>query len=112
MSDPTHSNASGATREARSSYRVVLEPSPKQIRVVFNGETLASSERALLVCETGHEPVYYFPRDDVRMELLERTHHRTRCPTNSKLKLNLTGCTDFHDCLYQYLGTYLSGNSR
>ncbi len=80
MSDPTHSNASGATREARSSYRVVLEPSPKQIRVVFNGETLARSERALLVCETGHEPVYYFPRNDVRMDLLEKTNHRTRCP--------------------------------
>jgi uncharacterized protein (DUF427 family) len=33
-----------------------------------------------LLLETGHSPVYYFPREDVRMDLLERTDHHTRCP--------------------------------
>jgi uncharacterized protein (DUF427 family) len=32
------------------------------------------------VFETGHHPVYYFPRDDVRTDLMEPTNHRTHCP--------------------------------
>jgi len=30
--------------------------------------------------ETGHQPVYYFPPADVRMDLLEPSDRRTRCP--------------------------------
>jgi hypothetical protein len=30
--------------------------------------------------ETGYRPVNYFSRPDVRMDLLERTAHRTHCP--------------------------------
>ncbi len=61
-------------------YRVDLEPGPRRVRVVFNGETIADSGKALIVRETAHEPIYYFPRDDVRLELLERTEHHTFCP--------------------------------
>jgi uncharacterized protein (DUF427 family) len=34
----------------------------------------------LTVCETKHEPVVYFPREDVRFEALERTDHKSFCP--------------------------------
>lgn len=55
-------------------------PSPKRIRAVFGGETVADSLDAVLVLEKGHSPVYYFPREDVRRDMLERSDHRTRCP--------------------------------
>jgi len=61
-------------------HRVDIEPSPRRVRVVFNDETIADSTRMKLVFETRHIPVYYFPRDDVRMDLLSATDHSSHCP--------------------------------
>jgi uncharacterized protein (DUF427 family) len=61
-------------------YRVDLEPGVQRVRVSWNGKLLADSERTLLVRETKHDPVTYFPREDVRMDLLERTDQQTFCP--------------------------------
>jgi uncharacterized protein (DUF427 family) len=47
---------------------------------MFGGETVADSRRVKLLHESGHLPVYYFPKEDVRMELLEESDHTTRCP--------------------------------
>ena len=63
-----------------SAYRVVVEPCGKRLRVVFAGETIADSRDALVLHETRLPPVTYFPRKDVRMELLQRTDHHTHCP--------------------------------
>jgi uncharacterized protein (DUF427 family) len=41
---------------------------------------VADSSRTLYLFETAHLPVYYFPRDDVRFDLLESAGHRTHCP--------------------------------
>jgi uncharacterized protein (DUF427 family) len=57
-----------------------LEPTPKRIRAVVGGETVAESTRALLLSETNLQPVYYFPPADVRRELLEPSDRHTRCP--------------------------------
>lgn len=61
-------------------YRVDLDPSTARVRVSFAGEVIAESERTLMVRETKHPPVVYFPRDDVRFDLLEATSHVTFCP--------------------------------
>ncbi len=61
-------------------YRVNLDPSTARVRVSFAGEMIAESERTLMVRETKHTPVVYFPRDDVRFDLLEATSHVTFCP--------------------------------
>ena len=47
-----------------------LEPTPRRIRVVVAGVTLADTHRALRLLETSHPPTYYLPPDDVRMDLL------------------------------------------
>lgn len=57
-----------------------LEPTPKRIRVNLSGETVADSRRAFLLHESGLQPVYYFPPDDVRSDLLEPTDRHTQCP--------------------------------
>ena len=57
-----------------------VEPSPRWVRVKFNGEIIADSKRAVLLRETGHLPVYYFPPEDVRQDVLEPTDQHTRCP--------------------------------
>ena len=61
-------------------YRVNLEAISERIRVTIDGETIADSSRAVTVLETEHDPVVYFPREDVRFDLLEATDHTTFCP--------------------------------
>ena len=61
-------------------HRVEVEPTPRRVRVVFNGETIADSRRAVLLRESNLLPVYYFPPEDVRSDLLAPTEQHTRCP--------------------------------
>jgi uncharacterized protein (DUF427 family) len=57
-----------------------VEPTPKRIRAQVAGETIADSRKALILSESGLQPVYYFPREDVRRELFEPTERHTKCP--------------------------------
>ncbi len=71
-------------------FNVAIEPStgsvlfwnpvPQRIRGVFAGETVVDSERAHLLHESGHIPVYYFPEEDVRGDLLDSSGTHTHCP--------------------------------
>ena len=65
---------------ASSAPRIALSPSPRRVRVTLAGEVVADSTSALLLRERSHVPVHYFPRTDVRMDLLTRTAHTTHCP--------------------------------
>ncbi len=56
--------------------RPELDPSPRRVRVVFGGETIADSKQVLLVREPRRTPIYVFPRDDVRLDLLAPSPHR------------------------------------
>lgn len=68
------------SRERDPNHSVEVEPSPRWVRVDFNGETIADSTGVLLLRETNHLPVYYFPPQDVRMDLLTPTDNHTHCP--------------------------------
>jgi uncharacterized protein (DUF427 family) len=49
------------------------EDSGRRVRALFGGETIADSKRVMRLQEAGRLPVYYFPMDDVRMDLMEAT---------------------------------------
>ncbi len=66
-----------AVPEQRALY---VEPTPKRIRVIVAGETVADSTRAKIMSESGLQPVYYFPPQDVRTDLLEPSERHTGCP--------------------------------
>jgi uncharacterized protein (DUF427 family) len=57
-----------------------LEPTPKRVRVQLGGETIADSRRAMMLHESGLQPIYYFPPKDVRMDVLEEGDRHTHCP--------------------------------
>lgn len=59
---------------------IYFEDSPRRIRARFGGETIVDSRHPKLLHEQAHLPVYYFPQDEVRMDLLEPTDHSSRCP--------------------------------
>jgi uncharacterized protein (DUF427 family) len=44
------------------------------------GETIADSRRALMLHESGLQPIYYFPPEDVRSDVLEPSDRHTHCP--------------------------------
>jgi uncharacterized protein (DUF427 family) len=60
--------------------RVDVVPSSRHVRIVVNGETIAETRRPFVLFETTLPPRYYIPREDVRMDRLEPTDLKTRCP--------------------------------
>jgi len=56
------------------------EDSRRRVRVVFANVTVADSKRVMLLHEFGRLPVFYFPVEDVRMDLMEASEHRTHSP--------------------------------
>lgn len=66
-------------RRAESGPLEFLYPGMR-VRAVFAGTAIADSRHTLLLLERSHRPVYYFPMDDVRMDLLKATTKRTHCP--------------------------------
>ena len=74
---PLSPKPAGEFNRARTLY---LEPTPKRIRVIVAGETVADSRRAMLLQESGLQPVYYFPPEDVRTDLFDGTDKHTHCP--------------------------------
>ncbi|HVO91298.1 MAG TPA: DUF427 domain-containing protein, partial [Terriglobales bacterium] len=57
-----------------------VSESPRHVRVFFGGEMIADSKRAKLVRESDVLPAYYFPKEDVRTDLLTPSAHTSRCP--------------------------------
>src|SRR5262245_34514359 len=57
-----------------------FEKYPRRIRAVFGSQTVVDSKRVKLLHETGHLPVFYFPKADVRLDLLERSLRTSHCP--------------------------------
>ncbi len=61
-------------------YEISAEVVERNVSIEYDGVTIADSDNAVLYRESRLPPVYYFPRSDVRMDLLRRTRHRTHCP--------------------------------
>ena len=59
---------------------IEIEPTEGTWTVRTPDGILVESRRALSLVEDGHDPVIYFPRDDVAMALLEPSDTTTRCP--------------------------------
>jgi uncharacterized protein (DUF427 family) len=61
-------------------HRVSTEQGDAHVVVRHDGTVLADSRSPVLLHETGLPVRYYLPREDVRLELLEPSATRTRCP--------------------------------
>jgi uncharacterized protein (DUF427 family) len=63
-----------------SGHQITITPSGRHVEVTLGGQTLASSDRAVVLTETGLPDRYYLPREDVRTELLRPTSTTSTCP--------------------------------
>lgn len=57
-----------------------LEPSARRIRVLVDEQVVVDSRAPLVLHEHAHLPMYYFPPEHVRTELLEPSDHVTKSP--------------------------------
>jgi uncharacterized protein (DUF427 family) len=65
---------------ARDPYsRIDVRDTSRQVRVSLDGEVLAETSRGKVLYEAGLPPRWYFPEEDVRMELLEPSDKQTTC---------------------------------
>lgn len=46
----------------------------------MGGETVAVTDRPVILAESGMQPRYYVPREDVRLDLLRATDTASSCP--------------------------------
>ena len=56
----------------KDTKKIGFEMSPKRVRVMFRGQIIADSNKVRLLLPGG-PPYYYFPKEDVRMEMLQPT---------------------------------------
>ena len=61
-------------------HHITTEKVDGVVSARWEGEVIAESRDALQLREAGLAPVLYFPMEDVRMDLLSPTEHRTHCP--------------------------------
>jgi uncharacterized protein (DUF427 family) len=61
-------------------WPVRIEPNHRRVRVLVDGVVVADTIRSMYLFETGHLPVYYLPKEDIRFDLLEHTDRATHCP--------------------------------
>jgi uncharacterized protein (DUF427 family) len=86
-------------------YVVFTMPSPKRLRVKVADIVVADTVNALVMQESDHLPVYYFPIEDVREEFLMLSSTKTESPfkgSATHYSLN-TGITLVEDAGWRYL---------
>ncbi|WAM54612.1 DUF427 domain-containing protein [Vreelandella venusta] len=60
--------------------RIELHPISQRVQAQVDGTLLADSTNTLKLRERGEPPRHYFPREDVRMDLLSVSETTTYCP--------------------------------
>lgn len=70
---PMEDRVIGRDNLVYAEHPIRFEPTPRWLRVYLGGVAIADSQRAMLLIEHHRMPVYYFPVEDVRMDLLEPT---------------------------------------
>lgn len=77
----------------------------KKVEVVKDGAIIARTDKALLLYEDGHNPVYYIPKKEIPEDFLQPTDRKTTCPYKGKASYYdlKTGKETSRDSVWQYL---------
>ncbi|MFU8817942.1 MAG: DUF427 domain-containing protein [Pseudomonadales bacterium] len=89
-------------------HRVVAAQPPRHVRVLVNDTVIADSRAAILVEESRHDPVWYFPPNDVVEQSLQPSDRSSYCPFKghaSYWSIVTPGAT-LDDAVWAYLTPY------
>ena len=60
-----------------------IDPHRRKLTIKYKNEIVAVSEKALLLKEVGksvYDPVFYFPKEDVKVDLINENDRSSFCP--------------------------------
>jgi uncharacterized protein (DUF427 family) len=85
-------------------YVVFTQPCPKWLRVEVGDTVVADSRKALILWETEHQLLYYFPLADIRMDLMRPSATRTRSPFTGEARYHtlVLGDRVIEDVMWQH----------
>lgn len=83
---------------------LLLDDCAKRVRVFFAGQCVADSTGVRLMHERDHLPVYYFPLQDIRDDLLVPSERTSYCPRKGTARYWSVGIGDrrAEDALWNY----------
>lgn len=61
-------------------HPIAVKPAQQRVTVKLDDRTIADTRDAIVLSESDYPVVYYIPRADVDMSLLERSTHTSYCP--------------------------------
>ena len=82
--------------------RVKTEVASKRVRVMLGGEIVADTTSPLLVWEIPYYPTYYFPKADVKTDLLVATGETKRSPSRGEATLYTVKVNGSEGAAYEY----------
>lgn len=86
-------------------HPITVTPGDAHVVVRAGGRTIADTCRALALKEARYPLVYYIPREDVAMELLEPSDHASYCPYKGEASYySVRGGTE--DAVWSYEAPY------
>lgn len=94
-------------------HPITIEPCAARIVARVAGHTIADTRRALVLREANYPPVWYIPREDVDLALLERSTLSTYCPYKGDCSYYgiITGGVRSKDAIWSYETPYVAVES-
>ena len=91
-------------RYNKKNHPIMVRRVPKTLVVKSGGAEIARTDKAYLLEESGHKPVYYFPITDVRSDVLKPTDTVSICPYKGRAHYYSlrTGGKEIKDAVWQY----------
>lgn len=85
----------------------VCEAFDGEVKVILQGQVLASSTKAWRVLETSHPPTYYIPPEDIDLTRLSRNRKKTLCEWKGQARyFDAAGLADVGWCYDQPTATF------
>ena len=83
---------------------ITIRPARGTWVVRAGGAVIGESSRALELREGSHDPVIYFPREDIAMAFLDRSDRTTTCPHKGEASYFtiVTKSTTLRDAVWSY----------
>ena len=89
-------------------HPITIAPNPNRVVVTVGGVVIADTRRALNLKEANYPAVAYIPREDARMDLLQRSQTHTYCPYKGEASYFSipAGGEKSHDAVWTYEEPY------
>lgn len=70
-------------KQTKNGHYAIVDPYRRKLTLKYQGQTIVESEKALILKEVGksvYDPVFYFPKEDIRVALVEEAERKSFCP--------------------------------